>query len=280
MEKMNWNWSEIYNNSELAKEIGHEVISSVNKNRVVCTHNGVYHADEVFCTALLLWFISDLKVIRTRKNETDVFTFDVGGGDFDHHHCDEYRNEGGEGIFASFGKLWCTVGRTIEGLREEAWKEIDDNFVKFIDLTDNTGQMNPVNYFINSTRRNGVDDNSFWAAVAIAKEMLMSIIQSGIERSRELDLFKAEVRAAEVRNGILELSKHYNVGRDIYKNLGINWILFPDLGGRTVTIQAVGNELLPSEKRGLTASGDIIFTHKGGWLGKARSKEVALGLLI
>lgn len=274
------NWSEIYSNSELAKEIGHEVISRVNKNKVVCTHGGVYHADDVFCTALLKWFFGDLKVIRTRKiDENDVFTFDVGGGDFDHHHCDEYRNEG-EGIFASFGKLWCTVGRTIKGLREEAWKEIDDNFVKSIDLTDNTGQMNPVNYFINSTRRNGVDDNSFWAAVEIAEEMLVSIIQSGIERSRELDLFEIEVEAAEIEDGILELSKHYNVGRDIYKSLGINWILFPDLDGRTITIQAVGDELLPSKKRGLTASGDIIFTHKGGWLGKTRSKEAALGLLL
>lgn len=155
------NWNEIYNNSGLAKEIGQEVISRVNKNKVICTHDGVYHADEVFCTALLFWFVNDLKVIRTRKiDENDVFTFDVGGGDFDHHQCDEYR-EGGEGIFASFGKLWCTVGRTIKGLREEAWREIDDNFVKSIDLTDNTGQMNPVNYFINSTRVYGVNDDSF-----------------------------------------------------------------------------------------------------------------------
>lgn len=119
-----------------------------------------------------------------------------------------------------------------------------------------------------------------WDAVETAYTMLVSIIQSGIERSKELDLFEAEVKAAEVRNGILELSKHYNVGRDIYKSLGINWILFPDLDGRAITIQAVGNELLPSEKRGLTSSGDIIFTHKGGWLGKTKNKEAALGLLI
>lgn len=277
MEKMNW--SEIYSNSELAKEIGHEVISKVKNSKEVCTHDGVYHADDVFCTALLSWFISDLKVIRTRKlEENDVFTFDVGGGDFDHHHCDEFR-QWNNGVFASFGKLWCTVGRTIPGLREEAWKEIDDSFVRVIDHTDNTGQMNPVNYFINSTRVNGVDDHSFWAAVYIAHAMLVSIIQSGIERSRELDLFEIEMNAANIEDGILELSKHYNVGKDVYKKLGIDWVLFPDLDGKSITVQAVGDKVLPIERRGLGAEGDIIFTHKGGWLAKVRSRKAALKLL-
>lgn len=279
MEKNNIiNWSEVYSNSNLAKEIGHEVISRVLNEGKVYTHDGVYHADDVFCTALLNYVAGNIKVIRTRKIGDNGFTYDVGGGDFDHHQCDEFRT-GEEGIFASFGKLWCTVGRTIKGLREEAWKEIDDNFVRVIDLTDNTGQMNPVNYFINSTRVYGVNDGSFWDAVETAYIMLSSMIQSGIKKSRELDSFEAEVTAAEVRNGVLELSKHYNVGRDIYKNLGISWILFPDLDRSTMTIQAVGDELLPPEKRGLAADGDIIFTHKGGWLGKTKSREAALGLL-
>ena len=274
-------WSEVYNNSPLAKEIGQEVISKVLEKGKVYTHDGVYHADEVFSTALLKVVIGDIAfdVIRTRDLSKDYFTFDVGGGEFDHHQCDEYRN-GADGIFASFGKLWCTVGRTIEGLREEAWREIDEAFVKPIDLTDNTGVMNPVNFYINATKANGgVGDENFNAAVDMAYKMLLSIIQAGIKRSEELDSFEAEVEAAEIKEGILVLSKHYNVGKEAYKKYGVSWVIFPDLGGINMNIQAVGDEKLPESKRGLGKGGDIIFTHKGGWLGKAKSISAALSLL-
>lgn len=274
------NWSEVYNNPVLAKEIGQEVISRV-VNGKVYTHDGVYHADEVFCTALLRYVVSeDLKVIRTR-NITDLesgFVYDVGGGSFDHHQCNEYRN-GSDGIFAAFGKLWCTVGRIIDGLREEAWKEIDKSFVQDIDLTDNTGEMNPVNYFINSMKTNGVDDFSFEAAVSIAYTMLSSIIQSGIMKSKELDEFETEVGSSIIDNGVLELSRHYTIGKEIYKSLGIDWIIFSDNSGKNYTIQAVGNKLLPTKKRGFSANSDIIFTHKGGWIGRTKSKEAALKLI-
>lgn len=277
----NINWSEIYSNPIKAKEIGHEVISKVLKTNSVCTHNGVYHTDDVFATALLIIVCGEqeLEVIRTREPQIDIFTFDVGGGEFDHHQCDEYRDgENKNSIFASLGKLWCTVGRTIDGLREEAWKEIDKEFVAPIDLTDNTGIMNPVNYFINSTRTNRIDDKAFEAAVEVAVSILNSIIQSGLKKSKELDEFEAEIEKSKSENSnVIELSRHYNVSKDAYIRYNIAWIMYPNRG--CYNIQAVGKELLPENKRGLSANGDIVFTHKGGWLGSAKSKEAALKLL-
>ena len=274
------NWGEIYSNPTMAKEIGQEVVSRVKNSGVVKTHDGVFHADEVYCTALLRYIVSeDLKVIRTR-NITDLesgFVYDVGGGDFDHHQCDEFRHEG-TGIFASFGKLWCTVGRTIEGLREEVWAEIDKSFVEIVDLTDNTGVMNPVNYFINSFRTvEGFDEAAFDKAVEIAYSMLSSIIQAGLVKSKELDDFEAEVRAAQNKDGVLELSRFYTINKEVFKKLPYDWIMYPAMG--SYTIQAVKDQLMPLEKRGLGPQGDIIFTHKGGWIGKAKSKHAALSLI-
>lgn len=278
MKNLDINWSEVYSNSTMAKEIGQEVISRVNNdNGYVYTHNAVYHADDVFSTALLRYVNKDLKVIRTRNMDNDYFTYDVGGGAFDHHQCDEFRT-GEDGIFASFGKLWCTVGRTIEGLREEAWKEIDNSFVQLIDLTDNTGVMNPVNYFINSMKSNGIDDNSFNAAVDAAYMMLSQIIQSGLKKSKELDEFEAEVAKASKDSDVLELSRHYTIDRDTCSKLSYDWILYPD-GMGNYTIQSIGGKLMPEDKRGLGNGNGVIFTHKGGWIGKAIDKATALSLI-
>lgn len=281
--KKNINWNEVYSNSTLAKEIGHEVISKVKTNNTVQTHNGVFHADDVFCTALLKYVLkTDITVKRSRAVENkNIFVFDMGGGEFDHHQSDEFRENGETGIFASFGKLWCTVGRTIPGLREEVWREIDLSFVRSIDLTDNTGNMNPVNYFINSLRTvGGFDDTAFSKAVDLAYNMISTIIQAGLLKSRELDEFEAEVAAnalASSNDGVLELSKFYSVNKEVYLNLPYNWIIYPAFG--SYTIQAVKDQLMPEDKRGLGPIGDVIFTHKGGWIGKARTKEAALSLI-
>jgi uncharacterized UPF0160 family protein len=279
--KNNFNWSEIYSNSTMAKEIGQEVVSRVIKNLgVVKTHDGVFHADEIFCTALLKYVTGlEIAVIRSRNIEKDCefFTYDVGGGEFDHHQCDEFRYDG-TGIFSSFGKLWCTVGRTIEGLREEAWKEIDKSFVEIVDLTDNTGEMNPVNYFINSFRTvEGIGNDAFDKAVEIAYSMLSSIIQAGLVKSKELDDFEAEVRSAQNKDGVLELSKFYTINREVFKKLSYDWIIYPAMG--SYTIQAVSDKLIPENKRGLGPQGEIIFTHKGGWIGKAKTRDAALSLI-
>ena len=270
----NFNWGEVYSNPVLAKEIGNEVISVVKESNKLCTHDGVYHADDVFSTALLMYVCGEnIEVIRTREPLENIFTFDVGGKTFDHHQCDEYR-DGCNGIFASFGKLWCTLGRTIKGLREEAWREIDESFVKAIDLTDNTGIMNPVNFWINSQKTAGVD---FMDVVSAAFEMLSEIIYAGIKKSKELDTFEEEVKKAP-EGKVLHLSRFYSVNREIYKNYDFAWITFPDISGN-ITIQAVGGQLMSLEKRGLGPMGDIIFTHKGGWIGKAKTIKAALSLI-
>lgn len=275
------NWGEVYSNPAMAKEIGQEVISRVIKNLgVVRTHDGVFHADEVFCTALLKYVTGlEIAVIRSRDTENcdGFFIYDIGGGDFDHHQCDEFRHDG-TGIFASFGKMWCTIGRTIEGLREEIWREIDSSFVEVIDKTDNTGIMNPVNYFINSFRTvEGIDGDAFDMAVEIAYSMLYSIIQAGLVKSKELDDFEAEVRAAQNQNSVLELSRFYAINKEVFKKLPYNWIVYPAMG--SYTIQAVKDQLMSPEKRGLGPEGNIIFTHKGGWIGKAKTLEAALSLI-
>ena len=280
MEKEKINWDEVYFSSEEGKKLGEEIIKKIKEDGFAYTHDGVYHADDLFCMALIGYALENeynFEFIRTRNLEHPYFTFDVGGGNFDHHQCDEYRDGKKKGIFASFGKLWCTIGRTL-GLREEIWKEIDEQFVQAIDLTDNTGVMNPVNYMINSTKHRGLEEG-FIVARSMANEILIEIIESGLQKSKELDSFHKEVESRDESSPILELSRHYVVNKEVYQSLGIDWIIFPDVIPGLFTVQAVGKKLLPEDLRGKSNEGDIVFTHKGGWVGKTKTIESAKALV-
>jgi uncharacterized UPF0160 family protein len=116
---------------------------------VVATHDGNFHADDVFAVAVLRLAHpgEPLELVRTRdagrQAAADV-RVDVGGrddaasGDFDHHQ----RGGAGEranGIrYASFGLVWRAFGERLAGDAESA-AAIDERLVQGVDAND-TGQ--------------------------------------------------------------------------------------------------------------------------------------------
>jgi len=126
----------------------------------VATHNGTFHADDVFAYAMLRAATAGrLEIIRTRDgnrlSEADV-VFDVGGiydrnaRRFDHHMRDKPLRPSGE-PFSSAGLVWRDFGESavrtlIAGAPPEAVARIvamvDQGLVRDVDLMDN-GAMTP-----------------------------------------------------------------------------------------------------------------------------------------
>jgi len=121
-------------------------MSIFNKNKILVTHNGAFHADDLFATATLsILHNGHIKIIRTRDKEImekGDYVYDVGGENdenrnrFDHHQ----RGGGGQrenGIpYSSFGLIWKKYGEKICGSREVADK-IDERIVQSVDAKDN-----------------------------------------------------------------------------------------------------------------------------------------------
>ena len=114
----------------------------------IATHDGSFHADEVFAIAALQLLDESVEVVRTRDPETlaaadlriDVgFADDPDKGDFDHHQrgFDAARANGVR--YASFGLVWRHFGQRICGDPEVAGA-VDDMLVAPIDAND-TGQQ-------------------------------------------------------------------------------------------------------------------------------------------
>jgi uncharacterized UPF0160 family protein len=116
------------------------------------THNGVFHADDVFATAILRIIFGYFEVIRTRNSEIlknlslifDVgYEYDPEKGRFDHHQPGKAIREN-EVPYAAFGLIWLTYGRQLlqdyisdELEIEKVWHDFDRYFVQEIDALDN-----------------------------------------------------------------------------------------------------------------------------------------------
>ena len=111
----------------------------------VATHDGSFHADEVFALAALTLLDEPLEIVRTRDREAmagcdlrvDVgFAYDPAAGDFDHHQR-EFSEVRPNGIgYASFGLIWREFGARVCGGDAELAAQLDQSFVAAIDAND------------------------------------------------------------------------------------------------------------------------------------------------
>jgi uncharacterized UPF0160 family protein len=114
-------------------------------SKTIATHNGSFHADDVFAVATLLLIYPDAEIVRTRDKEkidaayiaVDVGTeYDPKRCRFDHHQA------GGAGIrantipYASFGLVWREYGERISGDHDVA-QIIEQKLVMPVDALDN-----------------------------------------------------------------------------------------------------------------------------------------------
>ena len=111
----------------------------------IATHNGNFHADDVFSIAALKHIFPSFELIRTRDSvliEKADIVIDVGGeydpdkGRFDHHQ----RGGAGErenGIpYSSFGLIWKKYGLAICKENQDVANAVDSDLVSVIDAID------------------------------------------------------------------------------------------------------------------------------------------------
>jgi len=281
----------------------------------VVTHNGLFHADDVFSWVLISRLWPEATLTRTR--DEDIITaadmvFDVGmifdpaTGRFDHHMRDRPTREDST-PYSAFGLLWQYLGReflatTDTGDNVEAvWEEIDKQLVLEIDRMDN-GIGNPTPNHISSVIEQfnapwdlpDNEDSSFQKAVAWAAIALDNSITYAASRQRALKQIKDATQASS-DDRILELATAMP-WEDAVFDLGLNDLLFvvhpyndlwyakavpPERGGFG---QRMG---FPEEWRGLrgkdlaAVSGikDAEFCHAAGFIAAACSRDGIIDLL-
>lgn len=116
---------------------------------LIATHDGSFHADEVFAVAALGLLGEPVEVVRTRDRDAlaradlrvDVgFRDDASTGDFDHHQRD-FSSARANGVrYAAFGLVWREFGARICDGDQEVADAVDATLVQPVDGND-TGQQ-------------------------------------------------------------------------------------------------------------------------------------------
>lgn len=116
------------------------------------THDGNFHADDVFATALLSFTADEINVVRGNDQEIpeegDWIVFDIGGGELDHHTPENKETNGchpGTDIpYAACGLVWRKYYREIleyfecpEQYTERVYDSLDVSLIQGIDADDN-----------------------------------------------------------------------------------------------------------------------------------------------
>lgn len=164
------------------------------------THNGKFHADDVFASVIMTQLFPELTIIRTRDeivtDDHQNLVYDVGGGEFDHHGIDDTRQHQNGVPMAAFGLIWQTFGqqyieKLVPDLSEEIIKavhrHVDSSFVIGIDALDNgvseyQSEVFTIPDVINDFYEEDDETNSFNHAVACATLILENRVKKTVAK--------------------------------------------------------------------------------------------------
>lgn len=284
--------------------------------KTIVTHNGPFHADDVFAVALLKTLYPKSKVIRTRDPEviaTGDIVLDVGGvydtekSKYDHHQ------ENGAGTrengieLSAIGLIWREYGVAFCDGNEEISKKIEEGFVAALDADDNGQNLFSLkDYDVSPTilpeiiklyRPTTHEDQDFDIAFDRACEWAGYILQRVKKKRTDSWLDKQEFRkkleaSPDKRYLVLD---EFIVGGDVYDDFPeLLFTVFPSTNG-TWTLKTVSKDKesfasrkdLPERWSGLEGTAfaeecgvaDAVFCHRGLWICGAKSKEGAKKLL-
>jgi uncharacterized UPF0160 family protein len=285
--------------------------------KTVATHNGSYHADDVFAVATIsILEKGTIQIIRTRDEEiinTADYVVDVGGihdpetNRFDHHQkCGAGGRVEGDSIpYASFGLVWKAYGEQITGSVEVA-RSIDEYLVQSIDAPDNgvslhtlTGKTSPLLFssYIYSFQPGWKEDketmdNAFEKAVSIAKEYLLRVIQRNTEYLEAKEKV-VELYTQSIDQRILVLDRGYPWEGMLYDYEDVLFVVSPRTDGawsvkgvpvkegsfeRRMYFPKTWAGLRDTELQNETKVHDALFCHNHLFIVVAQSKESAIML--
>jgi uncharacterized UPF0160 family protein len=189
---------------------------------LIATHDGSFHADEVFAIAALGLLDGPIQVTRTRDRDAlaaadlriDVgFRDDPGTGDFDHHQrgFEGARHNGVR--YASFGLVWREFGARVCDGDQEVADAVDATLVQTVDANDigqhltqpviegvhpmtMTGLIGGFNPGWDETLTPEQERGRFDAAVAFAREILSREVASAAAGRRSARIVRQAIAAA------------------------------------------------------------------------------------
>lgn len=198
------------------------------------THAGVFHADDVFSSALLKILNPEIEISRVFKVPEEVaedtIVFDIGLGYYDHHQKDgEVRENAIK--YAAFGLLWRNFGHLL--VSDDNVAAFDKVFIQSLDDADCGGAVNAMYQTISSFVPIWDDeDQNMDAAFFRAVDFAEDILQHEIARMRTTERAHEEVQTAlDNSDGEIVILNRFVPWQDVLIPSTAKFVVFPSLRG-------------------------------------------------
>lgn len=289
------------------------MFSLFQKNKLLVTHNGTFHADDIFATATLsIMLDGNIKVVRTRDTAIIAkadFVYDVGGEYNPDQNIFDHHQKGGAGTrdngipYAAFGLVWKKFGEQICGSKVVA-DQIEKRLVQPIDANDNginlftvDGEVAPflIQDLFFLFRPSWKEEQDFDSAFNQAVEIAIKIITREIKKTSdylEAENFAQDAYNKSTNKEIIVIDGPYPWHEVLGSHPEPLYAVFPKLD--TWRVECVRKEKysfenrkpLPAEWAGLrdeklaeiTGVKDATFCHNGRFMAVSKTKEGALAL--
>ena len=275
-------------------------------DKTIVTHDGNFHADDVFSVAALKTIFPDFTLVRSRNADVIAnadIVIDVGGeydadaGRFDHHQ------RGGAGArdngipFSSFGLIWKKYGLAICDNNQDVADSVDAELVSAIDAIDcgyaegvaeGISLSRTISMFNPTWQENGNFDNCFDEAVDFATRILARFIAAADGGISARDIVAKAIENAEDPR-IIVLAQYTPWKRTVHAlSTAALYMLYPSQSGQwriqTVPVEPGSFEdrkplpqswagLSGDELKAVTGIDDAMFCHNGLFIAGAESFE-------
>lgn len=284
----------------------------------IVTHNGKFHADDIFAVATLLMLYPGSEVVRSRDEEViasgdivvDVgFVYDSTKKRFDHHQPGGAGERENGVPYAGFGLVWKEWGAEVAGGEEEA-RLIDNRLVVSVDAHDNgfllaepkfqdVRTYTIADFFYTYYYTSGLSDEELQKSFLGCVDMAQDLLRREITRAKKIvsDGRRVEeiYNQAEDKRLIMldEESGDLAWGNVLIEKKEPLYVMYPRTDGNWA-VKAVNTGLNTYEVRkpfpadwggkkdrdlqGVTGVSDAIFCHRGLFICSAQSKEGAIKL--
>ena len=285
------------------------------KKKVIVTHPGRFHADDLFATAMLLEYLNGkAKVVRSADQkiiDKADFVLDIGRiydpskNRFDHHQGGVGARENGI-LYASAGLVWKHFGEKIAGSKEVA-EMIDKKLIAQIDIVD-VGQGYPqaivgdvypyhlnniAGAFSNTWKEQGRNETEgFMFLLPFAREIIKrEIVHAKAKIEAEKYVNEAYLKSEDKRFVVTDRAYPMDAFQDKTEVL---FVVSPENRSKGWCVRTIRKDEhgyanrkdLPKEWAGksgkemakISGVSDATFCHLGLFLAVAKSKEGAIAL--
>ena len=202
----------------------------------IIVHSGRFHADDVFCVAMVLMCYPDANVLRVASvadeysHDPHTIVANIGSGKYDHHQPDAERRADGN-LYAACGLVFRDFKHILFNGDPGAADTFEREYIIPVEIADNGGTENPLSLAVSAFNPTWDSDKNRDEMFAKAVIFVQSVIERAIvQLDAEIRAHGKVMKALGDSDGRIVLLPEYMPWRNTLIDSSALFVVYPSKG--------------------------------------------------